>query len=498
MNAALSQGSKSTFTNPGPACLLRFALAPDYLMPASSALWRQSRAPSALNFRLLRRSRATTGALGSLTHVTIRNNKPSSWWKTAFPALLCLLLSHLHVQAQPANEVGKIDGKVWINFATEQLSAQLKYDYIATEDRPDTVIFYLNETFDVKKVSCSLCQSFVFDRKAKPDPSIVIKLRKPLAKGKRLPIQIEYSGSLKGIYKPDYKFLELGLDNFWFPVHPATVGFNFRYRLSIKTDGPTFQLVGNGRVKPSGRKGDWVVESKVPDFDIDLVFGEGLKFSTYTQNGYDLKVVSKNMPDEAVATLLTSMKEMLDFYNAAFGGPNPQREVTGVFRPHPNVEGQGGYFRKGYFVFPKTDKVQDILVPISHELAHHWWLKAERLHAWLNESFAEYSAMLFLRKTQGVEAFQKALEDKRNRSVNLPPVYGFDRTKNRQAAPGIFYRKGVVKLSELESELGEQKFMDFLREVLKTEVRDTDTLIELLAKVSSREVADRFLLNLKQ
>ena len=106
--------------------------------------------------------------------------------------------------------------------------------------------------------------------------------------------------------------------------------------------------------------------------------------------------------------------------------------------------------------------------------------------------------MLFLRKTQGIDAFRKALEEKRNRSVNLPPVYGFDRTKNRQAAPGIFYRKGVVKLSELESELGEQKFMEFLREVLKAEVRETDTLIELLARVASREVADRFLLNLKQ
>jgi aminopeptidase N len=189
---------------------------------------------------------------------------------------------------------------------------------------------------------------------------------------------------------------------------------------------------------------------------------------------------------------------MLDFYNAAFGSSNPQREVTGVFRPTPNVEGQGGYFRKGYFVFPKTEKVADIIVPIAHELAHHWWLRAGRQHAWLNESFAEYSAMLFLRKTQGAEAFQKLLEDKRARSVNLPPVYGFDRTKNRQAAPGVFYRKGAVKLRELESELGEQKFMEFLRQVIKANVQDTDALIAVLAQVASREVADRFLNSLKQ
>ena len=201
------------------------------------------------------------------------------------------------------------------------------------------------------------------------------------------------------------------------------------------------------------------------------------------------------MPSEASSTLLAGMKEILDFYNSSFGSLDRQREVTAVFRPF--LEPQFGYFRKGYFVLPQTDNVRDLLFPISHELSHYWWLKAGQQHAWLNESFAEYSAMLFLRKEQGVEAFLKRLGDKRKNSLNLPAVYGFDRTKNRQAAPGVFYRKGVVKLGELEKELGEEKFMQFLRQVAKARVSETDTLIELLAQVSSREVADRFLLNLK-
>ena len=74
----------------------------------------------------------------------------------------------------------------------------------------------------------------------------------------------------------------------------------------------------------------------------------------------------------------------------------------------------------------------------------------------------------------------------------------FDRTQNRQATSGVFYRKGPVKLSELEIELGEQKFMNFLTQLVKAEVRDTDALIELLAQVATRKVAERFLLNLKQ
>lgn len=395
--------------------------------------------------------------------------------------------------AAQAQTVGKIEADVAINFAAETLSARLKYDYIATEASEGAIKFYLNKAFDIKAVRCRLCQSFNFDRQAEPRPLLLINLNKPLARGKKLTIEIEYDGSLKGIYNPDHKFLELGLDYLWFPIHKNTSEFNFVYEILVKTDQPNFQLVSNGRAEK--RAGGWLIKSRVPDFDINLVLGEGLNIKTYRQGIYNLQLVSKGMPEEASATLLAGMKAILDFYNSTFGTSDRQREVTAVFRPF--LEPQFGYFRKGYFVLPQTKDVSDLLFPIAHELAHYWWLKAGQQHGWLNESFAEYSAMLFFRKEHGTEAFLNRLEDKRKNSLNLPPVYGFDRTKNRQVTPGVFYRKGVVKLGDLEKELGEEKFMDFLRQVVKAKVSQTDTLIEILAQVSSREVADRFLLNLK-
>jgi len=393
-----------------------------------------------------------------------------------------------------AERFGSISGVVNIDFAAQQLSAKLKYDYISTEANQNAIRLYLNEAFAVRKVTCGLCLSFNFEPHAKPNPSLLINLKRPLANGERLSLQIEYDGSLKGIYRPDYKFLELGLDYFWYPIHQDIGNFNFMYELTVHTDEPNFQLISNGRVSSQGH--DWKVKSRVPDFDIDIVLAVDLKFSRYQQGGYNLQVVSRNMPDGASATLLNSMKETLDFYNSCFGASDPQREVTGVFRPF--LEPQFGYFRKGYFILPETQDVKNILFAVSHELSHYWWLKAGQQQAWLNESFAEYCAMLFLRRSQGTEPFQKMLEDKRKRSVDLPAVYDFDRTKNRQAAPGVLYRKGVVKLSELETELGEERFMDFLRVVAQARVRDTNSLIELLAKFSSREVADRFLQSLKK
>jgi len=35
------------------------------------------------------------------------------------------------------------------------------------------------------------------------------------------------------------------------------------------------------------------------------------------------------------------------------------------------IEGEGGYFRKCYFILPKTEKVQELYFNVAHELSHY-------------------------------------------------------------------------------------------------------------------------------
>jgi len=42
------------------------------------------------------------------------------------------------------------------------------------------------------------------------------------------------------------------------------------------------------------------------------------------------------------------------------------------------IEGEGGYFRKCYFILPKTEKVQELFFNVAHELSHYWWSKANQ------------------------------------------------------------------------------------------------------------------------
>ena len=62
----------------------------------------------------------------------------------------------------------------------------------------------------------------------------------------------------------------------------------------------------------------------------------------------------------------------------------------------------------------------------------------------------------------------------------------------------VLYVKGPVKLNELENMLGEIKFMEFLQTVAVSKIKETDKLIEILAQVSSRDIAETFLNKLKE
>jgi hypothetical protein len=392
-------------------------------------------------------------------------------------------------------KVGKITGDVDFNLKQQKIAAKLKFDYVAAGEPESEIKLYLNEKFNVRRVECKNCRAFNFDAAAKPLATLTIALTKTLQSGERLSLHIEYDGDFSEMFHKEHDFLELGLDWFWYPVHRNIGQFDFLYRLNIKSDAPDFQLAGNGRTARKG--GDWLVESRVADNDIALVLGKNLNFRRYAQDGYDLQVVSKNVSDETGKILLANIRETLDFYNAAFGAGDRQRAVTAVIRPFPEIAGQGGYFRKGYFILPKIDDAAALFFPVAHELAHYWWLNADQQNAWLNESFAEYSAMLAVRKIKGAAAFEEILAKKQKNSANLPPVYGFDRTQNRRQTPLVLYVKGALKLYDLEKDLGEERFLAFLRKVAEAKIGETDKLVDALAQFSTPELADKFLANLK-
>ena len=410
-----------------------------------------------------------------------------------------LIVANLLAVSRPAGQstapTGRIEGDVLLSLESRTLTARLTYTYIAADTVERGIRFYLGGEFQLTSLTCEVCKSYTFDRQAKPLPTIVIELTRPLQPTERAVLKVAYSGSLAEAYDSAHAYLELGLDNFWFPVHPRISTYRFVYRVFVRIDQRDQQLASNGRV--TRKREGWLIQSAAPDIDIDLVLSPKLRSVAYQEGGYDLRVVSTNLSGDEAPTLLRNIRQSLVYVNALLGADDPIRQVTAVVRPFSR-EGQGGYARNGYFVMTKTRNTEGDLLYIAHELAHHWWNQADQQNAWLNESFAEYTAMMALRSIRGQQAFTTVLDQKKTRSQALPPVYGFDRTINPRQSPAVLYSKGPVLLSELETQLGDEAFAAFLKQAAAARVGHTDSLLDLLARVSSRDVANAFLQRLKQ
>jgi hypothetical protein len=393
--------------------------------------------------------------------------------------------------AAPLAAPSRIVGDVSIRLRDSTLHAALRYDYVALDD-VKTIDLLINKSFSVPKASCPVCGAH---RIESDDPAILhIDLTTPAAKGTHLPLTLEYEGSIADSYKSDVAFLELGLDDFWYPVHPRIGESDFTYRLNVRVDEPRFAIVTNGVA--TKRRHGWLITSRVPDMDIGIILGRNL--DRIRDGG--IEIVTKNVPPEIPKQLVGDMRRVLDFYNTTFGASSPERAVTGVFRPHVSRPGQGGYFRKGYFVLPPLTGAAAMMPNIAHELAHHWWIHAGQQNAWLNESFAEYSAMMAMRQLRGQAAFDAMIEEKRKRIANLtlPAIYGFDRTKDRRSTPMVFYVKGPLLLNALEKEIGQARFNELLRRAVEERIVDTDSFVALVGRIASPAVADDFLHTLKE
>lgn len=311
------------------------------------------------------------------------------------------------------------------------------------------------------------------------------------SEGREQEIQFRYHGQLGilawGVNRITPEWSELGLYTPWFPLPTPSRDGTFAVKLRLP---PGFQLVSSGKVRQE--EGFSYVDQSFPASDCTLLIAPSFLRKVSRKNE---ALVAANYVDEKVeATAAQYAKagaEILDWYNDFFQKPYPAN-VNIVIAPRQ--EG-GGYARRGFIVFGSDLTLEDsvrIYRYIAHEFAHLWWHGADSTtwEDWLNESFAEYSALLAVRGLLGRKSYDDLLQARREKAVNLPPIMGIDRQADECFA--VLYYKGCVLLAELEQELGESKFRALLRELIRRRVRTTATFTAVLAQVWGERVARSF------
>jgi hypothetical protein len=379
-----------------------------------------------------------------------------------------------------------LDIKIDVNQKNVQVSGTMEVDF----QNKDTLNLILWKYSDIREISADNSKlKYNFDT-VSPSPIIYIKkggnlkIIKPSGTPDKNNIKIIYSCNMQNLNDWAQNFsdewIEINFYTAWFPV--SLNGGNFTSSMVIHID-TSYAVTGSGIIS-KGNDG-WKMEQSWKSFDNVIIASKNLKTKYLKEPGLYVEVVYDDFPGSAADSTITECKYVLNLLGNYFGKKD-ESYLKYIIAP---FEKGGGYSRKNFISMrTKNYNYYTQSKGIAHEIAHFWWRNANTStwEDWLNESFAEYSMLMYTRDRFGVDKFNKQIEDYRSNTKNLPPVWGIDRNSNQ--AYTVLYEKGSVILFELENKIGKDKFLNLLKKMSKNNIFTTNNFLTLLEKETSAEI----------
>lgn len=297
---------------------------------------------------------------------------------------------------------------------------------------------------------------------------------------------IAYSGHLPQVIPADWHtnrlsadWTELGMYGPWYPWNNAYDPFTYQVSVEIP---PAYTVVGLGETKKLNDR--WLIQSTEAAKDIIITAAKEYH-KTSIPESYGLSLYYVRPDDKEGALSLTQDGIwLLDYYRSCLGKTKDQRHLSIVIAPRDKG---GGYVRPGMVVMQVLN-----FHGLAHELAHLWWAKApvSTWEDWLNESFAEYTAVKAVAAKLGAEKLPELMTKKRERSQGLPPIKGIPR--EHEKAWFVLYDKGALLLHDLENLIGQEAFDQLLRLRIDEDINTTQEFLALLARIGGQDTADLF------
>ena len=286
-------------------------------------------------------------------------------------------------------------------------------------------------------------------------------------------ISISYTNRFTEIENPQFPYdpdwFEFNIYTTWFPWNIA-YGL-FEYRIRVEADDPVI-AAGMGE---DGK----VVSSPTPSFDIPLLVSAGARREGTA--GDPVQLYHYGIADSTVATIGDRARRYFDYCTQTFGAPTSDELTIIVSASDRDLN----YARPRFIslaldsAFGRADDKT-----LAHEIGHLWWSKADLAgwDDWLNEAFAEFTALLIYRDTYGETQFAKNRAETAEwlRKLDLPPLWGIDKLDPRSNQ--VLTYRGAHCLWQLEERIGRPAMADLLRATHTTRVTTTPEFLALLAE----------------
>jgi hypothetical protein len=347
---------------------------------------------------------------------------------------------------------------------------------------------YLHNQLELTSISAGGAENLIVDmRESKirfmPEAvKIVITLEDAVLQADHVDIEFAYGGRITEW--PDWSanvigdgWTEIGLYFPWFPYRFGAGAFT--YELNVVCD-PNFVLASIGGTERT--ETGWSVSCPDPTNDIVLCLAKDFKIHESDLGRNTLRIYHSSIPDSILETLSADIASIARHYDRWFGVADRDLVVVESRRLKGGGYGRiGGIFLGGFDGSSYSADREDFNRYFAHEIAHQWWQRApaSSWEDWLNESFAEYSALLLILENFGAESFKKRLDEKKSAAEGTSPLWDFDRNDDPDSYR-ILYSKGPVLLNMLEQKVGRSEFMRLCSEVFSRSIAGSSDFLDLL------------------
>lgn len=388
----------------------------------------------------------------------------------------------IQLEIQPKNQYIKVDGNL---------------QYIVDSDSLNTIEFKLHKNLLLSEFLINGEENYFIDSafvpvRWQPDAKrIVCNLNRFYHQGESINFQFSYEGKITSWPEwsanvIDTGWIEIGL---YFPWYPNFYG-EFTYNLKVSID-KDYNVFAPGNSKKNENLYEF--ENKKPVGDFIVCASKDLKI--YESSFADSKaiLVNSHLSKSTTDSIISDVTKTYQKYMNWFGELDDMNMNIIISK---RTKG-GGYARKGALYLGGMNDTSyqknksGYLRYLSHEISHFWWNKAgHNWEDWLNESFAEYSALMIIRELKGEEEFKSRIEEKRSGINELPPIWNMDR--NDPNAEKLLYNKGTVLLKKLEDKIGKEDFIAICKDRLDLNLNTTEDFLNHLKEKQGIETEKWF------
>ncbi len=377
------------------------------------------------------------------------------------------------------------DGTVTIDPAAQTLGATWRIDFVPDSTSADSVALLLNRGLLVSSLRGTGVAGYT-QREADGWNRVVVRFADDVRAGQATTLELAYAGrpafSEDGINGISPSWVELGLDAAWHPVF-AKYDQNVAGGFTLRAPG-NWQVVGSGATV-RGRDGT-VLTNRIPLIDLAFVAAPSLRVSRAAA----ATVYHANADSATITRVLETTTACAQYLNQRYGARETLPPIKIVLAPRAGP----GYARTNYIVITDVSKLPPDALSrfLCHELAHFWSTGANSSgpENWLNEAFAEFVAVRYVRDVHGREPFLKIIEQFRAISEKQPAVW----TPAATARPTgmVSYRKAPYLLHLLEERVGSDVMDRILARRMSERVVRTQDLLSVIAQTAGQAHADWF------